>query len=184
MGNCSICFIVFLCTFLSHLFLFLIIFPKLLDHIKLLVQGRFLTFLFHVNAFILWHILLTYFSISCIRPSKFLSVFMVILKCVYVFSLYYFTLLQLFFYYLFFFCSLFHSHISRCFHFILIFFSIFSSLSSLLEYFLSHMFCFSYFVAMTSTNTDILTSTSPCLYSILSHMLLTVATFVQHIIGP
>lgn len=58
------------------------------------------------------------------------------------------------------------------------FFSIFSSLSSLLEYFLSHMFCFSYFVAMTSTNTDILTSTSPCLYSILSHMLLTVASFV------
>lgn len=105
-----------------------------------MVQGRFLTFLFHVNAFISWHILLTYFSISWIRPSKFLSVFMVILlKCVYVFSLYYFTLLQLFFYYLFFSDPYFTLIFLAVFISYLFFFYIFISQQSLRVFPFSHV---------------------------------------------
>ena len=37
-GNCSTCFIPFFILFWSHLILFLIFFPKLLDHIILLVN--------------------------------------------------------------------------------------------------------------------------------------------------
>ena len=119
MGNCSICFIVFcLCFSVSSIYLLKSL-PKasrphnlpgkkqVSSNIRLMLTDP--TCLFGPITFISRHILLDFFTTSCIWSSKFPSVFRVVPK------FYIFTVLQMLFYYLFFFCSCFHCHYSRFF---------------------------------------------------------------------